>query len=74
MKVTINLRSGIGPLNLDLDGDEDQIFAQVKDAMTNGTLLDLTDTRGDRVIISGKMIGFVLSPTDTSHKVGFGRL
>lgn len=74
MEVTFNLRSGIGPLNLDLDEDEDRLFARIKEAMNNDTLLDLTDTKGDRVVISGRMIGYVLAPTETAHKVGFGRV
>ena len=73
MKVTFNLRSGVGTLSLEVGGNEDEIMAQVKEAIETNSILDLTDTKGDRVVIPASMIGYVLVPTSQSHRVGFGR-
>ena len=63
MKVTFNLRSGVGTLSLEIAGNEDEIMAQVKEAIETNSILDLTDTKGDRVVIPASMIGYVLVPT-----------
>ncbi|WP_099331533.1 DUF3107 domain-containing protein [Actinomyces minihominis] len=73
MKITFNLRSGIGALTLELAGDEEEIMERIKTAIEHGTILDLTDVKGDRVVIPGQAIGYVLVPTSQSHRVGFGR-
>ena len=73
MKVTFNLRSGVGTLSLEVAGNEDEIMAQVKEAIETNSILDLTDTKGDPVAIPASMIGYVLVPTSQSHRVGFGR-
>lgn len=68
MKVTFNLRSGVGTLSLEIAGNEDEIMAQVKEAIETNSILDLTDTKGDRVVIPASMIGYVLVPTSQSHR------
>lgn len=74
MNVTFNFRSGVGPLTLELPGEEDAILTQIKIAIEKGEVLDFTDTKGDRVVIPAQMIGYVMAPTTAAHKVGFGRL
>ena len=74
MKLTFNFRSGVGPLTLDLPGKEEDVLAQVKKAIEDGSVLDLTDTKGDRVIIPATVIAYVMVPTTAAHKVGFGRI
>lgn len=73
MKVTFNLRSGIGPITLDLPGDDDKIISSIKAAIKTDDILDLTDVRGDRFVLPASMIGYVLVPTTEAHRVGFGR-
>ncbi len=73
MKVTFNLRSGVGPITLDLPGQDDAIVANIKSAIDSESTLELTDDRGDRVLIPTDAIGYVLFPTTQPHRVGFGR-
>ena len=74
MKITFNFRSGVGPLTLELPGEETDLVNQIKSAIEKGEVLDFTDTKGDRVVIPAEMIGYVIAPTTAAHKVGFGRL
>lgn len=74
MKVTFNFRSGVGPLTLDLPGEEADVLDQIKKAIEDSDVLDFTDTKGDRVIIPSTVIGYVMVPTTSAHKVGFGRI
>lgn len=73
MKVTLNLRSGIGPITLDLPGESENVISTIKAAIKAGEILDLTDVRGDRFMLPASMIGYVLVPTTEAHRVGFGR-
>ena len=73
MKVTLNLRSGIGPVSLDLPGDDEEVLDQIKKSLAEGEILDLTDAKGDRLVIPADAIGYVLVPATQSPRVGFGR-
>ena len=73
MKVTFNLRSGIGPVSLDLPGEDEEVLNHIKKSLQEGGLLDLTDAKGDRLVIPSDIIGYVLVPASQSPRVGFGR-
>lgn len=74
MKITINLRSGIGPIPLEVDGEEEAVLTHIKRTIEENGIVDLTDSKGDRVVIPAAMIGYVMIPATISHRVGFGRL
>ena len=73
MKLTLNFRHGIAPLTLDLRGSENEVLAQVKQAIDNDEVLDLTDSKGERVLVPASTIGYALVPSRPSTPVGFGR-
>ena len=73
MRITFNFRYGLSPLTLELEGDEATLLAQVEDALENGTLLKLTDIKGERVMIPGSEVSYVLIPSESHRPVGFGR-
>lgn len=74
MKLVLNLRDGIPPLALDIEGDEDSVLETVKNAINKGEILDLTDSKGERVLIPASAIGYALVPSRKSSPVGFGRM
>lgn len=74
MKLTLNFRSALTPLTLDLPGSEDEILAHVKAAIENNEILDLTDTRGERVLVPARSIGYAVVPSPQTTPVGFGRM
>ncbi len=74
MKLTLNFRSGIAPLTLDIEQEEEEVLRRVKDAIEHGKILDLTDSSGDRVLIPATNIGYAAVPARQSTPIGFGRL
>ncbi|MFZ1382593.1 MAG: DUF3107 domain-containing protein [Scrofimicrobium sp.] len=74
MKLVLNLRDGIPPLALDVEGDEETILETVRNAINKGEILDLTDAKGERVLVPASAIGYALVPTRKASPVGFGRM
>ncbi len=74
MKLVLNLRDGVAPLTLDIDAEEDVVLNQVREAIKNQEVLDLTDVRGERVLVPSSSIGYALVPTKQQTPVGFGRM
>lgn len=74
MKLVLNLRDSVAPLALEIDGDEEAILSQVRKAIETQEILDLTDSKGERVLIPSSSIGYALVPSKQHAPVGFGRL
>lgn len=74
MKLILNLRSGLAPLTLELSGSEEEVLQQVREAIEGNSVLDLTDARGERVIVPASVIGYATVPSRETHPVGFGRV
>lgn len=74
MKLVLNLRDGIPPLSLDVEGDEEAVLEAVRTAIENGEILDLTDSKGERVLVPADAIGYAMVPSRQATPVGFGRM
>lgn len=73
MRITFNFRAGSAPLNIEVSGEEAEVLTSVRDALKDGTLLELEDTKGDRIILQGAEIAYVIVPSEQHRPVGFGR-
>ncbi|WP_175956906.1 DUF3107 domain-containing protein [Schaalia sp. Marseille-Q2122] len=71
MKVTIGVRNVARELILDLDSTADDFAAQLTAALNQGTVLDLTDAQGQRVLIPADAIGFTQIGSEEPRRVGF---
>ncbi len=74
MHLTFNFRSGLAPLTLELEGNEDDVLTKVREAIEGKAILDFSDVRGERFLIPAGAIGYVVVPSRPSTPVGFGRM
>ena len=71
MRVLIGLEGIKRELSVEVDMSEDELFALVKRCVSDKSTLDLTDPGGQRVLIPGERIGYVLIATEKPRAVGF---
>lgn len=71
MDITIGIQNTARELSLELEGTKEEITKDLKQQLT-GDLLELTDAKGNLVILPTKTIAFVQLNSDAGRKVGFG--
>ena len=71
MDVTIGVQNLPREVVVETDESTDAVATAVKKALAGGPL-ELTDSRGRRVIIPGNAIGYVEIGSEKQRKVGFG--
>lgn len=71
MEITIGIRQVGRELNLETTLTSDEVTAAVEKAL-GGSILDITDARGRRVIVPSEAIGYVEIGAEESRRVGFG--
>lgn len=71
MDVTIGVQHLPREVVVETEESADAVATAVKKALTGGPL-ELTDSRGRRVIIPGGSIGYVEIGSEEQRKVGFG--
>ena len=79
MEITIGVRNVARELTLDVSEDAEEVATSVHKALAKaesdpGAALDLTTTKGRRVIVPVAALGFVELGGDDQRKVGFGTL
>ena len=74
----MEIKVGIQYVNREVVVETDETSADVEkafsDAVTNGAVLTLTDTRGRRVMIPGDKIAYLELGEENARRVGFGSL
>ncbi|WP_125776899.1 DUF3107 domain-containing protein [Antribacter gilvus] len=73
MEVTIGVQNLPRELVIETDLTPDAVASAVQKALA-GSALELTDSRGRRVIVPSSTIGYVEIGTEEQRKVGFGSL
>lgn len=71
MHISIGVRDTARELSLDVALSEDELFAAVREALSQGTPLVLDDTKGQRVLVPATSIGFVTVAPEEQRHVGF---
>ncbi|MCB7136630.1 DUF3107 domain-containing protein [Cellulosimicrobium marinum] len=74
MEVTIGVQNLARELVVDTDQSAQDVAQAVADALAGAPALELTDSRGRRVIIPSASLGYVEIGTEEQRKVGFGSL
>lgn len=71
MEITIGIRQVARELTLETTQSADEVTAAVEKALA-GSILDLTDNRGRRVVVPSEAIGYIEIGAEESRRVGFG--
>lgn len=71
MEVTIGVQNVARELVLETDQNSEQVTKDVLKALEAGTAIDLTDSRGRRVLVPASTVAYVEVGGDETRKVGF---
>lgn len=80
MEITIGVRDIQRELSLEVDGDADALAADVSAAIAKAAdgdvnaVLDLTDTKGNRVLVPAAALAYVQIGAQETRRVGFGTI
>lgn len=74
MEITIGVQNLPREIVLESDQTADQVAAAVAAALSGAPALELTDTRGRRVIVPTAVLGYVEIGAETKARVGFGTI
>ena len=74
MEIKVGVENTPREVALECEQTPEQVTAAVEAALTNGTVLSLTDDRGRTVLIPGAKIAYVEIGAPSSRRVGFGSL
>lgn len=71
MEVRIGVQNVSREISLETDMTADKVAKALSDAMA-GDALDLTDTKGRRILVPSSAIGYVEIGEEEKRRVGFG--
>ncbi|MDC4233793.1 DUF3107 domain-containing protein [Actinomyces sp. B33] len=71
MNIIIGVRDTVRELALDVDMDEAALTRLVGEAVATGSVLELTDVKGQRTLVPSRAIGFVQIVGSAERRVGF---
>jgi hypothetical protein len=80
VEITIGVRDIQRELSLEVDGDADALAADVSAAIAKAAdgdanaVLDLTDTKGNRVLVPAAALAYVQIGAQETRRVGFGTI
>lgn len=74
MEITIGVQHVARELVLETDQTSEKVVADVRTALESGAPLELTDTRGRRIVVPAASLGYVEIGGDETRKVGFHNL
>ncbi|MCM3899382.1 MULTISPECIES: DUF3107 domain-containing protein [Actinomycetes] len=72
MEIFIGIRDNTRQLALDVDMSESELVSKVNEALVSANgLLDLTDSKGQRLLVPTRALGYVQIASKTERRVGF---
>lgn len=57
MDIELGIRNVARPVNFSTDDSADKVSQVIADAVANGTMIDLTDSKGRRILVPGTALG-----------------
>lgn len=72
MEIKIGIKDVAREVVLESDLSAEEVTAQVTEALKNGTLLTLEDTKGNVTLVPGESLGYVEIGAETKRHIGFG--
>lgn len=74
MDITIGVQNQSRELNLESDESSDDVAAKVTAALEGSKVLELTDSKGRRLLLPTASIGYIELGSEEQRPVGFGAL
>jgi hypothetical protein len=74
VEITIGVQNLTRELVIETEQTSDEVTSVVKEALDGGSAIELTDSRGRRIIVPSSSVGYVEIGTETQRRVGFGSL
>lgn len=74
MEVKFGITDIAREVNIETNATPDEVVAQVRQAVTDSSVVDLTDDKGRRILIPGSKIGYVDLGAPAARTVGFGTI
>ncbi len=71
MEIRIGIQNVSRELIVDVDASSDDVATMVTDALKGGTL-DITDSKGRRIIVPAGSLGYIDIGEEAKRRVGFG--
>ncbi len=72
MEIFIGIRDNTRQLALDVDMSESELVSKVNEALASANgLLDLTGSKGQRLLVPTRALGYVQIASKTERRVGF---
>ncbi len=72
MEIKIGINNIPREVSLESDESPEVVEQRLRDALINGELLSLTDTKGRTVLVPSNQIGYVDLGKQNTRQVGFG--
>ena len=72
MEIKIGIRQSNRELTVDVDSSVEDITAQVNEAIAQGTVLTLKDSKNRTVLVPAQALAYIEAVSETAHRVGFG--
>ena len=72
MEIKIGIRHISREVTLETKKSVETIRTKVADAITNGSLFEITDDKGATTLVPGEQIGYVELGSEEKRRVGFG--
>ncbi|MCI1220167.1 MAG: DUF3107 domain-containing protein [Bifidobacterium sp.] len=74
MDIELGIQNVTRPVNFSSDESAEKIGSIIAEAVSNGSLIDVTDNKGRRILVPGNALGYATIGSETRHAVGFGAL
>lgn len=74
MNIELGIQNVAKAVTFESDETADKIGKEISQAVALGGVIDLTDTKGRRIVVPAKALGYAIIGSETKHAVGFGNL
>jgi uncharacterized protein DUF3107 len=74
VEVKIGVQYAVREIVFESTGSADDIEKAVSDAIAKGTMLNLADERGRRILVPGEKLAYVEIGEPVERRVGFGTI
>ncbi|MDO5728217.1 MAG: DUF3107 domain-containing protein [Actinomycetaceae bacterium] len=71
MNITIGISGITREIRIEVDIEEDALFTAVNQAIDSNTPLQLTDTKGRKLLIPAHQLGYIMVSDEKPRPVGF---
>lgn len=74
MDIELGIQNVARPVNFSTDESAEKISEIIAQAVSQGTMINLTDSKGRHILVPGTALGYATIGSETRHAVGFGAL